>query len=649
MNSLEITTTLTLADWQAYQGAWAIRLQKHARTSRRTVAGTLLIAVLLAIALASLAAHLGELVPFAAIAIGAGVATLGLLIGVRRTQRAASPDENGAVLGPSRLRFDATGMHSQKQFSSVQHSWAVLQEVTLAPEHLFIWIDRVAALIVPLRDLPQDMTPQQATEMIRAFAADARAAESPLQAAAPALPADSGSARYSSVEQFASLQTFIAAIGRLLILRPVERSALTVSDTSIIAVAAFALGSWFVLDWLRAGPDSQFYLYGLVQLGWYASIVMLVAWLWSRLSEPHVEFRNTLAIAIAFMPVAMLLSVLTVDFIPAPAAMGVFTLVAIYATFYGHAGLRSLTSRHQPRAVFTVLLTLAVVAWFSQTQYVSAQFWYPNEEISDELPEEAEDYLQQWRQMEGVLFEQSERIDAAVAALDRPDDLPVASFFVGFAGMGEQRVFAGEIALAAKVIADRYDTADRSVRLVNDRRDLNAYPLASTTALRRTLAGVAQHMDLEQDVLFLALSSHGSEDGELSVSNNGIPVSNLSVDALAQALDESGIKWRVVIVSACFAGKFIEPLRDDYTIVITAAAADRSSFGCSDDRDLTYFGEAFYRDTLPTAPDLRTAFERTKAIIARREKEEDKEPSNPQAHFGSALERHLAQLESRSR
>jgi hypothetical protein len=100
----------------------------------------------------------------------------------------------------------------------------------------------------------------------------------------------------------------------------------------------------------------------------------------------------------------------------------------------------------------------------------------------------------------------------------------------------------------------------------------------------------------------------------------------------------------VIILSACYAGGFIESLRDPQTIVITAAAADRTSFGCSNDRDLTYFGEAFYRDALPGARSLRDAFETAKAAIAARERVEHVTPSNPQAYFGAQMEAKLAAM-----
>ena len=82
----------------------------------------------------------------------------------------------------------------------------------------------------------------------------------------------------------------------------------------------------------------------------------------------------------------------------------------------------------------------------------------------------------------------------------------------------------------------------------------------------------------------------------------------------------------------------MQRLRDPQTIVITAAAADRTSFGCSNDRDLTYFGEAFYRDALPGARSLRDAFDKATVAIAARERSEHVMPSNPQAYFGAKIQ-----------
>jgi hypothetical protein len=89
---------------------------------------------------------------------------------------------------------------------------------------------------------------------------------------------------------------------------------------------------------------------------------------------------------------------------------------------------------------------------------------------------------------------------------------------------------------------------------------------------------------------------------------------------------------------------FVEPLKTDNTMVITAADSRHTSFGCADDRDLTYFGEAFLKDSLPKASSLAAAFETARAEIARREKEEGLTPSNPQMWVGASMARKLTSL-----
>lgn len=642
MNSFEVTSTLTLDDWLAYQRAWASRLQQRSRLSRSGLITVALIAALFASALAMVAGHYHQPVPFAAIVVGACAAIIGIMANMRRLRGVSQPDERGVVLGFSRMRFDTDGMHLEKTHSTILHGWPVFQEVTRTTTHLFVWVDRVAALIVPLRDLPQGMTADMAVEQIHALAASAASGAVASDAHAPAMltPAPAHSTAP------ARTGNFVAAIGRLLTLRTTTPQALALGESGLLRLACGCIALWVVLDWLSASKDSAFYLYGVAIIGWYAVVLLLVALLWSRLSQPRAEFRSTLALALGFVPVAIALGLAAGHFLSETLALGAFVLISLYATFYGNAGLRSLTLQAQPRALFAGLMVLALVAWFGQAQYLTPQLWYPPDETSGSADESPADAAR-WQQMERLLFDQADLIDAAVDAIERPD-VPAAAFFLGFAGTGEQRVFAEEIALADKVIGEKYGSRNLAIELVNDQRDLTRHPFASATALRRTLDELAQKMDLDQDVLFLSLSSHGSEDGEIAVSNGGIPLNGLGAEELADLLRDSGIRWRVIIVSACYSGQFIDPLKDDHTIVITASAADRTSFGCADDRDLTYFGEAFYRDALPNTPDLKAAFQRMKGIIAQRERDEGIEPSLPQAYFGSAMDRHLKALRTDS-
>jgi hypothetical protein len=319
--------------------------------------------------------------------------------------------------------------------------------------------------------------------------------------------------------------------------------------------------------------------------------------------------------------------------------LGAGAVAAGYILAYLLRGLRSLTGAPQRGAALTGLLLLLGFVWLSDALDVIPDIWAPLERepaaaSTDDAPAD----------QEALLFAQQAKIDRALASIGRGSAPQGDVFFLGFAGVGEEKVFAQEIDLASRVIGRRYAVGDRRLALVNDARDLHSAPLASLSALKYALKGLAAKMNVERDILILSISSHGSEDPTLAVSNDDLPFNDLTDEDLAQALQQSGIKWRVVIISACYAGAFIEPLKNPQTILITAAAADRTSFGCGSDSDLTYFGTAFYRDALPDARTLRDAFEQAKAAIAQRERREHVDASRPQAYFGTELEGKLEHL-----
>ena len=217
-------------------------------------------------------------------------------------------------------------------------------------------------------------------------------------------------------------------------------------------------------------------------------------------------------------------------------------------------------------------------------------------------------------------------------------------FFLGFAGYGEQRVFHREEELARSVFGERFGSGAHSVELVNDIHDRAAHPLASVPNLREALRLIGRRMNRADDVLVLMLTSHGSPDDGIAVTNGALLDDALTPRALRRALDEAGIRWRIVVVSACYAGIFIPVLKSDTTLVMTAADARHSSFGCADDRDLTYFGEALLHDAMPGACSLPAAFAAAQRIIRRRESEEREPHSNPQLWIGRAMPRKLAEL-----
>jgi hypothetical protein len=172
--------------------------------------------------------------------------------------------------------------------------------------------------------------------------------------------------------------------------------------------------------------------------------------------------------------------------------------------------------------------------------------------------------------------------------------------------------------------------------------------VATTTALARTLEYLGRVMDKEEDVLFLYLTSHGSEDHRLTMEFWPLQLNDVDPHSLRQMLDRAGIKWRVIAISACYSGGFVEPLRDERTLVVTASDAQRQSFGCGTESDFTYFGRA-WDEALRGTYSFTEAFEQARVRIEQREKAESLMPSNPQIFVGARVARKLDALSARLR
>jgi len=246
---------------------------------------------------------------------------------------------------------------------------------------------------------------------------------------------------------------------------------------------------------------------------------------------------------------------------------------------------------------------------------------------------------------ESVLYDQPDQVDRALAALapERPGVTDL--YFVAFAGDASQAVFRREVSWVRRLFDRRFATRGRSISLINSPESLDRSPLASSTNLAAVVSGIGQRMDTERDVLFLFLTSHGSPTPELAVEFAPIPLRQISPEALRSMLDEAGIRWRVIVISACFSGGFIETLENPETLVITASAADRESFGCSHEADFTYFGRAYFEQELTRTHSFEAAFEAARESIAELEASEGKPPSLPQMVVGDRIRVHLRELE----
>src|SRR5690606_32771458 len=131
-----------------------------------------------------------------------------------------------------------------------------------------------------------------------------------------------------------------------------------------------------------------------------------------------------------------------------------------------------------------------------------------------------------------------------------------------------------------------------------------------------------QKMDPDEDLLVVFATSHGAEWDGFSLVLNGNDLGSVQGPQFARILGATRAKNRVVIVSSCFSGQFVPALAEEHTLLITAAASDRTSFGCTNTAEWTYFGEAYFRDALPKHRNFVRAFHEAKDRITAREAKE---------------------------
>ncbi|MBX3577962.1 MAG: hypothetical protein KF723_12185 [Rhizobiaceae bacterium] len=248
------------------------------------------------------------------------------------------------------------------------------------------------------------------------------------------------------------------------------------------------------------------------------------------------------------------------------------------------------------------------------------------------------------KRLDEALERQDQMIAEAVTKLqpERPGVRDV--FFVGVAGWGDQDVFRLEVRAVRKLFETGFGAGGRAVSLVNHRETLTQVPLATIDTIEATVMAVANRMNLEEDVLVLFMTSHGAEWEGFSLVLNGNDFGAVRTAQLARILGASRIRNRIVFVSSCFSGQFVASLAEENTLLITSAASDRASFGCSTDAEWTWFGEAFFRDALPKHRTFAKAFEVAAQKVAAREQAENYTPSVPQIRIGENIRAVLGEL-----
>lgn len=429
-------------------------------------------------------------------------------------------------------------------------------------------------------------------------------------------------------------------------LRQVRTAGFHISLAQAVALIILDLLLAIGTDYFRVGAPAQFNLWGLSSYSLSLTLLLfacvVAAWMYRM---PYLVLE-LLVVTASAMPI-IYAATLLLDGVYAQVPPGLpqrliyysyYVLVAWQALIFFRS-LKLLTAR-LPRLlpVFMVFCAIAVLPLYYLPH---TDFWLADrDETSTSAP-------RKWVNAEQVFYRQPDLIAKMKAKLlpERPgiSDL----YFVGMGSYALQDVFMKEVQYIRRQFDERFDTRDRSIALINNEKTARDTPLASSSNLSLVLDHLGSIMRTDDDILFLFITSHGSEKHELSTDFWPLMLNPITPRDLSERLDRAGIKWRIIVISACYSGGFIEPLKNDYSLIITAARADKTSFGCSNENDFTYFGEAYFKDQLSKQFSFIEAFRQASQAIAEREKKEGIEASYPQMYVGAQMQIKLKELETR--
>lgn len=428
-----------------------------------------------------------------------------------------------------------------------------------------------------------------------------------------------------------------------------------------MVVAAF-MAAILTLDILLqrlyiVGP-AHFYWQAIAS-GWLSSV--LLAWV-SYLMRPQARDESVpgaapSAVHLFTMLLAQLLvmtAVCGILFVPLVRsdlnlddALGAYGMWALWLgpTVWLVLGRVVLLIRSGDRKPHAIAAAMLVVLTVSALEYAvrPSDYWYAQET-------ESADQTERFALTQELMEAQQPLLAQRLKDLKPQRPGIVDLYALGFAPYADEEVFRRESDMVADVMSQRFDAGGRTLQLVNHTETLETWPWATPLNLRRAIQRLAMVMDREEDILFIHLTSHGARDGELAARFWPMEVSPVTPADLKAWLDEAGIKHRVISISACYSGSWIPALADENTLVMTAADAEHTSYGCGMKSELTYFGRAVFDEQLRTHTlSFEEAHSAARLIIKKREEEAGKNDgySNPQIAVGENIRKQLARLRER--
>lgn len=211
--------------------------------------------------------------------------------------------------------------------------------------------------------------------------------------------------------------------------------------------------------------------------------------------------------------------------------------------------------------------------------------------------------------------------------------VPQSQTFLYSWGMFGDPVFDRDVITFNQVFSTRYGAPTQTWEFGANARRLTR-PNAQNTTF--ALSNMAQQARDGQDLVVVMLTTHGAPDELALQLDQGGPVASVSADQLAQLLAPLSNDRQILILQACFSGSLIDELQSPNRIIMTAASATRSSFGCNPESDNTWFIRSLNR-SIAAGGSWQQVFARTQALVAQDEASEGVPASNPQSFVGANM------------
>jgi Peptidase C13 family len=241
---------------------------------------------------------------------------------------------------------------------------------------------------------------------------------------------------------------------------------------------------------------------------------------------------------------------------------------------------------------------------------------------------------------------QHKKLDAAISAL-KPGKKGVIEAFVLSISLDSDPVFSREASEASRVLAYRYRAAGHTLLLTAGSDDsITGAPQGSPDNLAASLAAIASRMNADEDVLILFATTHGNPQIGLAYRDGAKGAGMIAPVRLAAMLDSVGIKRRMILISACYAGVFMPFLTSEHSVIVTAASSRRTSFGCAPGNDWTFFGDALINHALRKPQTFDKATEDALSLIQQWEAKNNLLSSDPQVFVGETANVWLAPLDA---